>query len=72
MKWFVTFIMTFLTMVICFKLGQITGKIDYNKELETANIKLEKCQTLWKLDADLFYLELCQTVCVEEFEKMSC
>lgn len=59
-------------MVICFKLGQITGRIDYNKELETANVKLEKCQTLWKLDADLFYPELCQTVCVEEFEKMAC
>lgn len=43
-------------MVICFKLRQITGRIDYNKELETANIKLEKCQTL----------------CVEEFEKMAC
>ena len=43
-------------MVICFKLRQITGRIDYNKELETANIKLEKYQT----------------VCVEEFEKMVC
>jgi len=72
MKWFITFIMTFLTMCICFRLGQIVGKIDYNKELETANVKLEKCQTLWKLDVDLFYPELCQTVCVEEFEKMAC
>ena len=56
MRWFITFIITFLVMVICFKLGQITGRIDYNKELETANVKLEKCQT----------------VCVEEFEKMAC
>lgn len=72
MKWFMTFIMTFLMMCIWFGLGQIVGKIDYNKELETANIKLEKCQTLWKLDVDLFYPELCKTVCVEEFEKMGC
>ena len=37
-----------------------------------SNVKLEKCQTLWELDVDLFYPELCQTVCVEEFEKMAC
>lgn len=72
MERFIIFIMTFLVMCICFELGQIVGKIDYNKELEIANIKLEKCQTLWKLDVDLFYPELCKTVCIEEFEKMAC
>lgn len=53
-------------------IGQNIGKQDSQKQIEQLQKSLNHCKNMWKLDASLFYPELCKTVCVEEFEKMSC
>lgn len=68
MKWLIDFIIILLMMIICFNLGRMIGKTD----CKVVTDELQRCEMLWKLDVDLFYPELCKTVCVEEFEKMAC
>ena len=53
-------------------IGQSIGKQGSQKQIEQLQRSLNHCENMWKLDASLFYPELCQTVCAEEFEKMSC
>lgn len=53
-------------------IGQNIGKQDSQKQIEQLQKSLNRCENMWKLDASLFYPDLCQTVCAEEFEKMSC
>ena len=64
-----------LSLVLAMFFGRWTAKQEYItninrvEELKTA---LDTCENMWKLEKDLFFPELCQTVCVEEFEKMHC
>lgn len=64
-----------ISMTLAMFFGRWTAKQEYItninrvEELKTA---LDTCENMWKLEKDLFFPELCQTVCVEEFEKMSC
>lgn len=64
-----------ISMTLATFFGRWTAKQEYItninrvEELKTA---LDTCENMWKLEKDLFFPELCQTVCVEEFEKMSC
>lgn len=53
-------------------IGQNIGKQDSQKQIEQLQKSLDYCETKWKLDAELFFPNLCKTVCVEEFEKMGC
>ena len=53
-------------------LGQEIGKQGSQKQIVELQKSLDYCETMWKLDAELFFPNLCKTVCVEEFEKMSC
>lgn len=61
-----------VTFVWGIGIGQTIGKQDSQKQIEQLQRSLNHCENMWKLDASLFYPDLCQTVCVEEFEKMSC
>lgn len=61
-----------VTFVWGIGIGQSIGKQDSQKQIEQLQKSLNHCENMWKLDASLFYPELCQTVCAEEFEKMSC
>lgn len=61
-----------VTFVWGIGIGQTIGKQDNQKQIEQLQRSLNHCENMWKLDASLFYPELCQTVCAEEFEKMSC
>lgn len=61
-----------ITFVWGIGIGQSIGKQDSQKQIEQLQRSLNYCENMWKLDASLFYPELCQTVCAEEFEKMSC
>lgn len=61
-----------VTLVFGIGIGQSIGKQDSQKQIEQLQRSLNHCENMWKLDASLFYPELCQTVCAEEFEKMSC
>ena len=64
-----------ISMILAMFFGRWTAKQEYItninrvEELKTA---LDTCENMWKLEKDLFFPELCQTVCVEEFEKMHC
>lgn len=53
-------------------LGQEIGKQNSQRQIEQLQKSLDYCETGWKLDAELFFPNLCKTVCVEEFERMSC
>ena len=61
-----------VTFVWGIGIGQSIGKQDSQKQIEQLQRSLNHCENMWKLDASLFYPDLCQTVCAEEFEKMSC
>lgn len=61
-----------ITFVWGIGIGQNIGKQDSQKQIEQLQKSLDYCETKWKLDAELFFPNLCKTVCVEEFEKMSC
>lgn len=59
-------------MAFCFGMGFKYAKTEYKYKLDSAQTRLQNCENMWKLDVNLFYPELCKTVCVEEFEKMAC
>ena len=61
-----------VTLVWGIGIGQNIGKQDSQKQIEQLQKSLDYCETSLKLDAELFFPNLCKTVCVEEFEKMSC
>lgn len=61
-----------VTFVWGIGIGQSIGKQDSQKQIKELQTSLGVCESMWKLDKELFYPELCQTVCAEEFEKMSC
>ena len=61
-----------ITFVWGIGIGQSIGKQDSQKQIVELQRSLDHCENMWKLDASLFYPDLCQTVCAEEFEKMSC
>lgn len=64
-----------LSLVLAIFFGRWTAKQEYITQINRINKlqdALDVCQNMWKLEKDLFFPELCQTVCVEEFEKMSC
>ena len=61
-----------IMFIVGIGVGQQISKQDSQKQIEQLQRSLNHCENMWKLDASLFYPELCQTVCAEEFEKMSC
>jgi len=61
-----------VALVFGIGIGQNIGKQDSKKQIEQLQKSLDYCENGWKLDAEFFFPNLCKTVCVEEFEKMSC
>ena len=61
-----------VTLIFGFGIGQQVGKQDSQKQIKELQTSLGVCENMWKLDKELFYPELCETVCIEKIKKMSC
>ena len=59
-------------VLLCGWLGERNGIRKSAEEINALQKRVEYCETGWRLDAELFFPNLCKTVCVEEFEKMGC
>lgn len=61
-----------LLLSAAFGIGLKISK-NYNEEqLINLQNKLDFCETGWKIDMDLFFPGLIESICEKEFEKMSC
>lgn len=72
MKWVYRAAILFVMCNICFYVGRNTGHKDCAKEVEEAQKAVEMCEAYKKLDASLFFDDICQSVCEEKFEQMGC
>ena len=72
MKDYIKMVILILVCVFSFCFGMCVNQLYHKTEIKQVQTALDVCENMWKLNAELFYPELCKTVCAEEFEKMGC
>ena len=58
--------------ILFFEIGKYIGRSEYARKVDDLSNEVAVCNSMWKLEANEFYSEVCEVVCEQKFEKMGC